>query len=195
LNDRQEPSSSFNYAWDIITYRHLEGIMQQSTLVLSSLLAAVAVGCAPSATAQLEANKDLVRQFTEAVNAADWDALEEIVTDDFTRHSEATAGPPAKSRDEFIQLQKSFLVSFPDQRVTGVRLIAEGDEVAALAVYSGTHTGPMGEFPATGRSVEITFLTIFRIEDGRIAELWVEWDNVAMLTQLGLFPPPPPPCE
>ncbi|NIN72602.1 MAG: DUF4440 domain-containing protein [Gemmatimonadetes bacterium] len=165
--------------------------MRPSTLILSSFLAAVAVGCSPSPTAELEANKDLVRRFTEALNAANWDALDELVTEDFSRHSEATAGPPVSSREEFIQLQESFLVTFPDQRVTIERLIAEGDEVAALAKYSGTQTGPLGEYPATGRSVESTFLAFFRIEGGRIAELWVEWDNVAMLTQLGLFPPPP----
>jgi predicted ester cyclase len=50
----------------------------------------------------------------------------------------------------------------------------------------------MGEIPATGRSVASTFLSFFRIESGRIAELWVEWDNVVMLAQLGLYPPPPP---
>jgi hypothetical protein len=38
-------------------------------------------------------------------------------------------------------------------------------------------------------------MSIFRIEAGQIAELWVEWDNVAMLKQLGLFPPPPPQPE
>jgi steroid delta-isomerase-like uncharacterized protein len=167
--------------------------MRPSTLVLSSLLAATAVGCAPSPTAQLEANKDLVRRFTEALNTANWDALDELLTEDFSRHSQATAGPQVNSREEFVQLQESFLVSFPDQRVTTEKLIAEGDQVAGLATYTGTHTGPMGEFPATGRSVEFTFLAIFRIDADRIAELWVEWDNVAMLTQLGLFPPPPPP--
>ncbi len=166
--------------------------MQPRTLTLSCLLA-IAAGCAPSPSAQLEANKDLVQRFTEAVNSANWDALDDIVTEDFTRHSEATAGPQVTSREEFVQLQESFLVSVPDQRVTIKKLIAEGDEVAGLATYSGTHTGPMGEFPATGKTFESTFLAIFRIEAGRIAELWVEWDNVAMLTQLGLFPPPPPP--
>jgi steroid delta-isomerase-like uncharacterized protein len=167
--------------------------MRSITVVLLGLFAFAAVGCAPSPTAELEANKDLVRRFTEALNAADWDALDELVTEDFTRHSEATAGPQANSREEFIQLQESFLVIFPDQRVTFRKLIAEGDEVAVLATYSGTQTGPMGDYPATGRSVESTFLAFFRIEAGRIAELWVEWDNVSMLTQLGLFPPPPAP--
>jgi steroid delta-isomerase-like uncharacterized protein len=169
--------------------------MKSNQFVPATVLLLVTLGCAPSQTAQLEANKDLVRQFTEATNAADWDALSEILTEDFTRHSAATAGPEVTSRDEFIELQKSFLVSFPDQQVTMQQLIAEGDRVAGLATYSGTQTGPMGDMPATGNAVESPFLGIFRIEDGRIAELWVEWDNVAMLTQLGLFPPPCPPGD
>jgi steroid delta-isomerase-like uncharacterized protein len=169
--------------------------MKSNQFVPATVLLLVTLGCAPSQTAQLEANKDLVRQFTEAANAADWDALSEILTEDFTRHSAATAGPEVTSRDEFIELQKSFLVSFPDQQVTMQQLIAEGDRVAGLATYSGTQTGPMGDMPATGNAVESPFLGIFRIEDGRIAELWVEWDNVAMLTQLGLFPPPCPPGD
>lgn len=147
-------------------------------------------GCAPTESTRLEANKDLVRRFAEVGNAADWDALAELVAEDFTRHSAATAGPPVTSREEFIRLQKSFLASFPDQTVKLERLIAEGDYVATLATYSGTQAGPMGELPATGKTVESPFLGLFRVEDGRIAELWVEWDNLAMLNQLGLFPPP-----
>ena len=157
--------------------------------VIASLLA---MGCAQSPSAQLEANKELIGRFTDATNAADWDALAEIVAGNFTRHSAATTGPPVTSRNEFIQLQESFLVSFPDQHVSIQRMIAEGDYVAAQASYTGTQTGAMGEFPATGRTVEAPFMAIFRIEKGQVAELWVEWDNLAMLTQLGLFPPPEP---
>ena len=95
-----------------------------------------------------------------------------------------------KSREGFKKLQQSFLVSMPDQEITLEMVVAEGDKVAAYATYSGTMTGPMGEFPATGRSLTSKFLAIFRIEEGRIAELWIEMDNLAMLTQLGLSPAP-----
>ena len=167
--------------------------MRSGTLVVAGLIAVVAAGCAPSETARLEANKNLVRRFGEALNTADWGALDELVTEDFTRHSQATAGPPITSREGFIQLQKTYLAAFPDQRVTVEKLIAEGDEVAGLFVYSGTNTGPIEGAPPTGSAVELATLGLFRIEEGRIAELWVEWDNVAMLTQLGLFPPPQSP--
>lgn len=48
----------------------------------------------------------------------------------------------------------------------------------------------MGPFPATGNEMEISFAGIHRIEDGKIAETWVTWDNLTALTQLGLWPPP-----
>ncbi len=163
--------------------------MGTRAIVTAIALLVMAIGCTMSLNGDLNANKNLVRKFTEAANAADWDELAEIVADDFTRHSAATAGPPVTSRDEFIQLQKTFLISFPDQHVRLEKLVAEGDLVAALAIYSGTQTGPLGEFPATGRNVQAPFLAIFRIESGRIAELWLEWDNITMLSQLGLFPP------
>ena len=166
--------------------------MRPSAFFATMSLLLIVAACSPSPCAELEANKQLVRQFTEATNAADWEALAAVVSKDFTRHSAATAGPPVTSRDAFIELQESFLVSLPDQHVTIQQLVAEGDLVAGLSTYSGTHTGPMGDIPPTGLAAEMPFLALFRIESGQIAELWVEWDNLAMLNQLGLFPPPAP---
>jgi steroid delta-isomerase-like uncharacterized protein len=169
--------------------------MRFRILTLTLILATFVVSCGPSSDEPLEANKDLVRRLVSAINASDWDALDGLLTEDFRRHCQATPDVQVNSRDEFKDLQKSFLASVPDQRITLEMLIAEGDKVAGYATYSGTQTGPMGQFPATGKSLESKFLSIFRIEDGRLAELWVEFDNLAMLTQLGLFPPPAQPGE
>jgi steroid delta-isomerase-like uncharacterized protein len=158
------------------------------TIVLTVLLAS----CGPSSSKQLDANKNLIHRITAATNAAEWGAFDELLTDDFTRHCQATPNVQVNSREEFKKLQQSFLKSMPDQKITLEMLIAEGDKVAAYATYTGTLTGPMGEFQPTGKSAESKFISIFRIEEGRIAELWVEWDNLAMLTQLGLFPPGKP---
>jgi len=162
---------------------------QNLLICLISLLAMALFSC-NNQSKQLEENKDLIKRFTEATNTADWDAFDELLTEDFTRHCQATPDVQINSREEFKKLQEGFIVSMPDQKITSEMIIAEGDKVAAYATYSGTMTGPMGNFPPTGKSVESKFLTIFRVENGRIAEIWVEWDNLAMLTQLGLFPPP-----
>lgn len=107
--------------------------MRTRAIVAVATLLVAALGCAASPSVDLESTKGLVREFTEATNAADWDALAELLVEDFTRHSAATAGPPVTSCDQFIELQKGFLSSFPDQRVTLRQLVAEGDLVAALA--------------------------------------------------------------
>lgn len=145
----------------------------------------VCAGCESQHADDLDVNKNLVRRFIEISNAAEWEQLAEIVAPDFQRHSTATAGASVRSLDDFVSLQESFLVTFPDQRVRLDKMIAEGDFVAIRAAYLGTQTGPMGKMPATGRSVDGPFIAFFRIDSGKIAELWVEWDNVALLTQLG----------
>ena len=162
------------------------------TAIVSTAIALLTLigGCAGPGDSHLEAIKRLVESFNDSVNAADWAALQDIVTDDFQRHSAATPGPPVTSRDGFVALQEGFLKSLPDQHTSIRKMAAEGKMVAVLGTYTGTQTGPLGNFPATGKAVNIPFLAMFRIDGGKIAELWVEFDNVAILSQLGLFPPP-----
>ena len=167
--------------------------MRQGLNVLFAIGFAALAGCDPGQGSAAETNKALIHRFTEAVNEAQWDDLGDLVSANFVRHSQATEGPEVRSLDEFIALQQSFLAGMPDQHVTLEMLVAEDDLVATLGTYSGTLTGQLGEFRSTGKFAESTFLSIIRVENGRIAEMWVEWDNVAMLDQLGLFPPPTPP--
>ena len=69
-------------------------------------------------------------------------------------------------------------------------IFGSGEYVAIRARLIGTQTGPMGPFPASGNKLELPFMGILRIEDDKIAEMWVEWDNLNALTQLGHFQPP-----
>lgn len=164
-------------------------------MTFKNLLSLVVVGlilfaCCPDNTEQLNANKALIKEFLEATNTADWAAFDSLLIDDFTRHCQATPGAVIETREAFVKLQEGFLASTPDQKIIMDFMLAEGDMVAAYATYTGTQTGPLGDLPATGKSVVSNFITIFRIQNGQIAELWVEWDNLSMLTQLGHFPPP-----
>ncbi len=43
-------------------------------------------------------------------------------------------------------------------------------------------------FPPSGKRARFDFAGVFRGEDGRIAEMWIVWDNVTVLSQLGHFP-------
>jgi len=164
--------------------------MQSQKLAIGSLLllAFIFIGC--NSTAKLDANKEVINRFTEVMNNQEWDGLDDLVLPNFVRHSDATIGPQVKSLEDFKNLQKEFLKSVPNQKVTIEKLVAEGDYVAALATYSGTQDGPMPPFPPSGKEFASKFIGMFRFEKGKIAELWVEWDNLALLMQLGHFPPP-----
>ena len=163
--------------------------------MITRLITAMAViafvgGCSSQDDSRLGANKELVTKFNDFTNAANWEGLEDVVVADFKRHSTASPGEPVTSLAQYVALQEAFLVSFPDQHVSVQMMVAEGDHVAVRATYAGTQTGQMGEIPPTGKSVSSPFLAIFRIEAGKIAEIWVEWDNLAIMSQLGVFPPP-----
>lgn len=164
--------------------------MQSQKLAFGILLLVVFVFIGCNSTAKLDANKEVIHRFTKAINNQEWVSLDDFVLPNFVRHSDATVGPQVKSLGDFKNLQLEFLKSMPDQKITIEKLVAEGDYVAALATYSGTQSGPMPPFPPSGKRVESKFISIFRLEEGKIAELWVEWDNLAMMQQLGYFPLP-----
>jgi predicted ester cyclase len=108
---------------------------------------------------------------------------------DFVRHSQATPDIQIRSREEFKRFDEEYKATFPDAKITVHFVLAEGDKLGAYMTFTGTQEGEMGPFPPSGRTVESKFLGIMRLDGGKIAEMWVEWDNLAMLAQLGHFPP------
>jgi steroid delta-isomerase-like uncharacterized protein len=133
----------------------------------------------------LEANKNTVRAFVEAINAKDWSALRELVAPDFRRHSVAAGDPEVSSVDDLIHFLKQEYSTFADAWETIEDILAEDDRVAVRHRFRGTQLGPMGPFPPTGKLLEGTYLAIYRVQEGRIVEAWAEWDNMASLRQLG----------
>ena len=54
---------------------------------------------------------------------------------------------------------------------------------------AGTHTGPYGEVPPTGRVVTMRGIDVYRLDGGRVVEAWSWWDGLAAYQQLGLVDP------
>jgi len=79
---------------------------------------------------------------------------------------------------------------FPDVQATILDTIAEGDKVVLRASTEGTHTGPFLGIPPTGKHAKWSFIDIHRIADGKLVEHWVETDQMSLMQQLGLIPPP-----
>ena len=139
----------------------------------------------------LDDHKALVQRFVDINNSRQYDKLDEIIHTDFVRHCQATPDVHVSSLDEFKAFVKADVSTFPDGHVEMTRLVAEGDLVAFYGFYAGTQKGPMGPLPATGRVIRADISGMFRIGDGKIAELWIIWDNLTVLAQLGHSPEKP----
>jgi len=159
---------------------------------LCGVVIAFTVGCTGAPPSVAGENKEVVRNAFEIVAAGDYEGMGTVIADDYVRHSQATPGLVIDSLDDFKEFIRQDRAAIPDQKLELVHLVAEGDLVAFWGIYSGTQTGEMGPFPPTGKQANLDFAGIHRVADGKIVETWVTWDNIAFLSQLGLFPPPSP---
>lgn len=115
------------------------------------------------------ANKALVRRYIEeANNGGDIALVDELFTPDYVWH-----GGPA-NRDELKRFLAWQRATAPDWHIAIQEMVAEGDKVAVRANARGTRTEEAPAHPfAEPRYMELTWIAIYRVEAGRIAEVWV----------------------
>jgi predicted ester cyclase len=154
------------------------------------LLAVLAYFCSLPCQADTAVNVRNATAMIAAINARDLDALDELVAPDMHRHSAATPDVVVTSLAEFKAFLGTDFAAVSDSVQTVDVIFGGGDFVAVRARYIGTQDGPMGPFPASGKRLELPYVGILRFQDDKVIEMWVEWDNLTALSQLGHFPAP-----
>ena len=81
----------------------------------------------------------------------------------------------------------------PDLHFDLEDILADGDKVVVRWRYRATHKGDLPNFKATGQSVDVSGLTIYQLEDGKITGHWQETDRFSMMMQLGIIRAPEQP--
>jgi steroid delta-isomerase-like uncharacterized protein len=136
--------------------------------------------------------KAIARRGYEAMNTAcstgNFDLLDGFIAADIVDHNPAPEQGPGV--EGVKQLFAMFRAAFPDLRIVVEDLIAEGDKVTARIVMRGTHTGDFMGIPATGKPMAIEAIDILRIQGGKCVEHWGQYDQMGMMQQLGISPPP-----
>ena len=115
----------------------------------------------------------LHRWFEEVWNQKRESAIDELMTEDAMVHG--IAGPDGKEIRgpvAFRPFFHHFCAAFPDIRIT--------IEVTA------THTGRGVTAAPTNRFARFTGMCIVRVENGKIAEGWNNFDFLSMYQQLGM---------
>lgn len=115
----------------------------------------------------------------------------EFYADDFQAHDSSVGSNWGKGPTEWRN-SRALRNAIPDYHETIEDIIVSGDRVAVRLTIRGTHTGALPFAAATGRSLEFRDHSIFRIEDGKIAEQWALTDQLAVVVQLGSVELPTP---
>lgn len=133
----------------------------------------------------MASNLPSLRAAIEAFNAHDRDRYVAAYRPDVTLHGFPEGVVDAATLGDFFA---GLWDALPDARVTLVRALEEGDELAALLTISGTHEGELMGAPASHRSVSFDAMTIVRFDAGKIAERWNVADFLTLLQQVGAVP-------
>lgn len=135
--------------------------------------------------------RETVHAVIAAFNAHDLSTLARFFTPDVVIVS-PDAGE-VKGREQATEWERSLMETFPDGMMEIAASYDSGDTVVVEWVFRGTNTGPLqlpgGEtLPATGKQVSVRGVDISKIENGAVASLRAYWDQLELMTQLGLMP-------
>jgi steroid delta-isomerase-like uncharacterized protein len=132
-----------------------------------------------------QTNARTVRRLYETcLNDNRAELLPSLVSDDVVFHGATEErGIPA-----YAALTDRLRIAFHEMHFTLLDLIASDDRVVVRWTMDATHAGPLAGIPATGKRVQQHGTVIYRLENGRIEEVWAQMDRMGMLQQLGVDP-------
>ena len=133
-------------------------------------------------------NRAVVERYSEeAFNNFNLRAVDEFLAANFIRHDPTLPGRRA-DREAVKGLISSARSGLPDVHHTFEYVAEDGDIVVVRWAGQGTHHGEFLSVRATGNMVEFSGISIYRVESGRIAEEWTEWDQYGLMQQIGALP-------
>jgi len=137
----------------------------------------------------LDDNKAIVRRFIDEIFVQGRpETVDELLADDFVAHTWPSTGHP---KDDLKSATERAHGALTNPRFTIDDMIAEGDRVAVRLTTSATQTGVFMGMPPSGKTYEISEIHIFRLRDRKVTEHWHQFDQMAMMKQLGAMPGEP----
>jgi steroid delta-isomerase-like uncharacterized protein len=134
-----------------------------------------------------KANMATVRKFFEVgPSKGDLAAADALLASGFSLHVPLpVAGPGIEAINNVVTTCRA---AFHGLNVTIEDMMADGDKVTCRFTARGEHKGEFMGLPPTGKPIVMTGIEIFRLENGKIAELWGEANLMGLMMQLGILP-------
>ena len=134
--------------------------------------------------------KLLTRWFQEVWNEGNMQTVHELLAPDGIARGQAGPGVELRGPEEFSRFVEQIRSAFPDIKIAVEDAFGCDDKVALRWSATMTHSGDGLGIAATSKPVRLTGITIVRIVNGKLVEGWDNWDQLAMLEQIGVYDPP-----
>jgi len=152
----------------------------------------ISAAAAPAALTPEANNAIAVRFFDGVWTRGDFSLVESLVAADVREHSTVAGKITSKQgRESFVHIIGMFRNAMPDLHMSVEDEVYSDDRVVHRWLIEGTDTGGVMGMPPTGKRIRLTGITTVRMAAGRIVERWSNVDELGLLQQLGVVPPPP----
>jgi steroid delta-isomerase-like uncharacterized protein len=132
-----------------------------------------------------EENKAIIQRFFDEVwNQGHLNRVDELEHPNSINYGYLTNPEFGVGQEGTKRFVAAYRTAFPNIRVVIEDIIAEGDKVAVRWLARGTHTGQLLNFSPTGKEVITTGTFFYRLTDGKIAEVWGDWDRLGFMEQV-----------
>lgn len=135
------------------------------------------------------ANITLVRKlFDEIYSKGNLNAFEELFSKNLVVHDPAV--PHGKEDfNAYKETENNYKRAFPNKKAKIDLIFSSDDKVVALWTCQGTHKGDLQGISASNQNFTITGISIYKLSNSKIVEVWQSWDRLGLLEQLGEIEP------
>ena len=136
-------------------------------------------------TSPEQMKKIVHRVFEDLFNNGRYESISEIYASDCIVHE-----PNGTVRlDRSVAEGKGWRSAAPDLRMTPNSMNVQGDIVTVSWTGRGSHSGKgNGLMRPTGKHFQVSGTSRFRIANGKIVEVWNEWNRNDLFRQIGVSP-------
>jgi predicted ester cyclase len=124
---------------------------------------------------------EIAATWFDMCRSGDASRLDDLVTDDYVAHGPGATG----DRTTLADWLQWYPTAFAEQRPALEDVIASGDRVVVRYTVRSTYRGGYLDLPPRDQEVQETGIIIFRLAGGRIAETWLEGNDLEVARQLG----------
>jgi steroid delta-isomerase-like uncharacterized protein len=124
------------------------------------------------------------RYFEEIWNEGKYALLNDLLAPTYVDRMSSWPAGPEGVRQEMSLYRKAI----PNLHFRVEDVIAEDDKVVTRLTVTGTQHGDLPRIPAAGKQFTVSGIVIFRFDDGRAVEGWMEFNFLGLYRQLGAIP-------